>query len=98
MSMHDWLWLALTFAQVSGLGIALAALGFGYDRAVSQGLGFIAVLERDALVRWLALGMAIFSLGLCLGDANLIQKFSALGLTACLGWLAWRSRRERRAR
>jgi hypothetical protein len=95
MSAQDWLWLALTFAQVSGLGIALAALGFGYERAVSQGLGLIAVLERDALVRWLALGMAIFSLGLCLGEANLFQKFSALGLTVCLGWLAWRLRHVR---
>jgi hypothetical protein len=89
----DWLWLALTLIQVLGLGIDLAACGFGYERAVREKAGLIAVLERDRLTAWLALGTALFALGLLLSEANVVQKFAALGLAACLGWIAWRPNR-----
>jgi divalent metal cation (Fe/Co/Zn/Cd) transporter len=93
MNQIDWAWLGQTFAQVFGMGVNIAVFSFAYERAVREHINLLKIWERDHLVRWFALGFAIFSMGLIIGEASWLQKAASLGLTIYLGWAAWQSRK-----
>jgi len=86
----DWAWLAITLAQALGLSLALAALGFAYERAVRTRVSLLAALEGARLNGWLALGAALLAAGLAFSAATWLQKGAAFGLALCLAWIAWR--------
>ena len=93
MSPNDLAWIGLTILQMIGMGVVLAVVGFGYDKAIREKAGLLKVIESDALIGWLALGMVIFTIGLLLGEANWLQKIASVGITFILGWMAWQSRK-----
>jgi hypothetical protein len=90
MMRMDLVWLGATLVQVLGVSLGLAALGFAYARSLEQGQSLLAVLERDRLIGWLALGAALLAVGMAFSEANWLQKGAAVGLALCLAWAAGR--------
>ncbi len=88
----EWSWLVPTFLQALGLAIGLAIVGFGYERAIREHKSITNLLTQTGYAKWLAIGGAIFTFGLCFTRISWEYKIVGILLGGLLSILAFANR------
>lgn len=83
----DWAWLTATLVQALGISIALATLGFAYERAIRERFSLPAALAQNHSLAWFSLGALFLAGGMLFSEASWLQKAASIALAASLIWL-----------
>ncbi len=90
-------WLIPTMLEVTGISVMLGVLGFAYENAIREKVSLVHALEERAKISWLAVGGAIFALGMGFTRAAWASKGLAILLALVLIALAWSPRKGDKA-